>query len=80
MNNSECVCSTRVMLITLQFDCLFSVKNRCESKECWPLCVLIPDGAECICPNRAEFLPGNTVHCDAGRAKFTAVISNTHQK
>ena len=41
-----------------------NVKNRCESLDCHPLCVHVPDGAKCLCPDGAEFLPGSNKSCD----------------
>ncbi|XP_064646226.1 low-density lipoprotein receptor-related protein 2-like [Lineus longissimus] len=28
-----------------------TIKNRCNSLGCWPLCVHIPNGASCLCPD-----------------------------
>ena len=46
----------------LRYD--INIKNRCESRNCHPLCVHIPDGATCLCPNDAEFLPGSSRTCN----------------
>ena len=41
-----------------------NIKNRCESLRCNPLCVHVPGGATCMCPNDSDFLPGSTRACD----------------
>lgn len=47
----------------LRYD--LTIKNRCKSKGCWPLCVLIPDGAECVCPDYSNFVSGSSTVCNA---------------
>lgn len=41
-----------------------NIKNRCASLNCHPLCVHIPAGATCMCPNDATFLPGSKRSCN----------------
>ena len=43
----------------------YIVKNRCASMKCWPLCVLIPDGATCLCPDNAVFTSDSKYICDS---------------
>uniref|UniRef100_X1Z8P5 EGF-like domain-containing protein n=2 Tax=Capitella teleta TaxID=283909 RepID=X1Z8P5_CAPTE len=42
-----------------------SIKNRCDNSSCWPLCVLIPGGHDCLCPDHSKFVAehGKTI-CD----------------
>ncbi len=47
----------------------FAVKNRCLDFGCHPLCVHIPGGAKCICPDRTSFLQDSDLVCDAGTIK-----------
>ncbi len=44
-----------------------SVVNRCSDKRCWPLCLLVPNDAVCVCPNGAIFI--NTTHCNNGKSQ-----------
>ena len=44
-----------------------SVKNRCQDLGCNPLCVLIPEGARCLCPDGANFLPDSNTVCEVGK-------------
>ena len=32
--------------------------------DCWPLCLLVPGGAQCACPDRTNFLPDSKTTCD----------------
>jgi len=48
----------------------FTVKNRCprDGHMCSHLCLLIPGGYKCACPNGSHFLPDNRFRCDAGKS------------
>ena len=51
-----------------------SVKNRCHDLACNPLCVHVPDGATCLCPDGANFLPGSDTVCEVGEFVFIFVM------
>ncbi|XP_052813290.1 low-density lipoprotein receptor-related protein 2-like isoform X2 [Mya arenaria] len=45
------------------------IKPRCprSGKRCSHICLLIPDGFQCACPDGTSFLPGSIYACDAAR-------------
>ena len=50
----------------ISYDPFVLVKRRCASLDCWPLCVLIPDGAQCICPDSSSFIDDTNTQCNTG--------------
>ncbi|CAH1789469.1 unnamed protein product [Owenia fusiformis] len=42
-----------------------NAKNPCDKLDCWPLCVLVPGGARCVCPDHSEFVNSNKTNCDS---------------
>ncbi len=49
---------------------MFAVKSRCADAGCHPLCVHVPGGAKCVCPDRASFIQGSDKICDAGKSNL----------
>jgi hypothetical protein len=42
-----------------------TIKDRCNNLGCWPLCLLVPNGAVCSCPDHTSFLTNSNKTCDA---------------
>ncbi|XP_013407657.1 low-density lipoprotein receptor-related protein 2-like [Lingula anatina] len=54
-----------------------AIKNRCSNKGCWPLCLLTPGGATCVCPDGADFKDANKTICDAAEETVKPTPSQT---
>ncbi|XP_078621857.1 low-density lipoprotein receptor-related protein 2-like isoform X1 [Branchiostoma floridae x Branchiostoma japonicum] len=41
------------------------VSTRCKANVCSHMCLQIPDGYRCVCPDGSDFVPGSQTQCDA---------------
>ena len=50
----------------------FTVKSRCpkNGSTCSHLCLLVPGGFQCACPDNSTFIEGSQNICDAGNDKL----------